>query len=82
MMIPETVNASWIASLKNEQLIKAENILHREFAKHETAEKQRRGARYIMLRGPEALVSAWLRWLLVNNETSNRGLNVHRTGRS
>ena len=78
MSIPEHVNARWIASLRDDQLIKAEATLHAEFVKHEVAEKQRRGARYTLMRGPEALVSAWLRWHLVNNETHTRHLVVHR----
>lgn len=81
MMIPEKVNASWIATLRDDQLVRAEASLHKEFVKQETAEKERRGSRYVMLRGPESLVSAWLRWLLVNNETSSRGLTVSRTAR-
>ena len=78
MMIPERVNAGWIDTLRDDDLLKAERTLHREFAKEETAEKQRRGANYVMLRGPESLVRAWLRWLMVNNATSSRSLVVHR----
>jgi hypothetical protein len=78
MMIPERINASWMATLKDEQLVRAEATLHKEFVKEEKAEKERRGARYVMLRGPESLVTAWLRWLRVNNETSTRGLRVQR----
>jgi hypothetical protein len=78
MKIPDKVNASWIATLGDEQLVKAEATLHKEFAQQETSEKQRRGARYEMMRGPESLVGAWHRWLMVNNETRIRGLIVHR----
>ena len=78
MKIPERVNASWIATLGDEQLVKAEAKLHKEFAKEEIAEKVRVGARYTMLRGPESLVDAWHRWSMVNNETRQRGLVVHR----
>ena len=78
MRIPDKVNASWIATLGDEQLVKAEASLHKEFAQEETSEKQRRGAKYQMMRGPESLVSAWLRWLMVSNETRSRGLVVHR----
>ena len=77
-MIPEQVNANWIDTLRDEELLKAERALHKEFAKQEAAEKQRRGASYVMLHGPEPLVTAWLRWLMVNNATSSRGLVVHR----
>lgn len=79
MRLPETVNASWIASLGDPQLVEAEAQLHAEFAKQEAAEKRRMGSRYTMLRGPAPLVTAWLRWLLVNNETQNRGVLVRRS---
>jgi hypothetical protein len=78
MTIPEKVDASWIATLPNDKLLKAETKLHAEFLKEETAEKKRRGDAYTMLRGPQSLVDAWLRWLLVNNETRSRGLAVQR----
>lgn len=78
MLLPEKVNARWIATLGNEQLLEAEAQLHAVFKKEETAEKRRAGARYTMLRGPETLVSAWHRWLLVHNATQARGVVVHR----
>jgi hypothetical protein len=53
-----------------------EGVLHAEFYKYETAEKRRSGAKYVMLHGPTTLVNAWLRWLLVSNETRTRGLIV------
>ena len=59
MLLPEKVNARWIATLGNDQLLEAEAQLHALFKKEETAEKRRTGARYTMLRGPEALVTAW-----------------------
>ena len=78
MILPDKVNGRWIASLDIAQLIEAESLLRAEFEKQETAEKRRAGSRYTMLRGPESLVRAWLRWLLVNNETSTRGVLIHR----
>lgn len=69
MVVPEKVNARWIASLATAQLIEAESLLRVEFVTQELAEKQRAGSRYTMLGGPESLVRAWLRWLLVSNET-------------
>jgi hypothetical protein len=78
MKIPDKVNASWIATLGDDQLVRAEATLHKEFSQQEISEKERRGARYEMMRGPESLVGAWLRWLMVNNEARHRGLVVHR----
>jgi hypothetical protein len=79
MMIPERVNSRWIATLGDDQLIAAEAALYQVFATQEAREKRRRGNAYAMLRGPEVLVMAWHRWVMVNNETRTRGLLVqHR----
>ena len=79
MTFPDRVDARWIATLNNDQLMVAEAELHATFREHETVEKRRIGSRYVLLQGPTALVNAWLRWTLVNNETRARGLVVrHR----
>ena len=74
MPIPERVDATWMATLADDQLSDAEEQLHAVFQKHETAEKSRRGSRYAVLEGPEALVNAWLKWVMVSNEARSRGL--------
>ena len=76
MKIPEYINARWIATLGDDQLVKAEARLYTLFHRQESAEKARCGSRYVMLQGPTELVTAWQRWLLLNNETRDRGLNV------
>ena len=79
MKIPDHVNARWMATLVDKQLITAEAQLHAIFHRQESAEKTRAGARYMLLQGPSDLVNAWQRWLLVNNEIRTRGLVVrHR----
>lgn len=79
MKIPENINARWIATLGDDQLRRAEAQLHATFRASERVEKGRTGARYMLLQGPATLVTAWHRWLLVNNETRSRGLVVqHR----
>ena len=78
MKIPESINARWIAGLANDQLMAAEAQLHAVFRKHESAEKTRSGARYMLLQGPPLLVDSWHRWSLVNNETRTRGLVIRR----
>ena len=79
MNIPDRINARWIATLENAQLINAEAQLHADFRAHEVAEKSRSGPRYVLLQGPPKLITAWQRWLLVNNETRTRGLNPQRS---
>ena len=79
MTIPDNINARWIATLGNDELIKAEAQLHAVFNRQESVEKKRSGSRYILLQGPSDLVNAWQRWVLVSNETRVRGLlPVHR----
>lgn len=82
MKLPERVNASWIASLADAQLLQAEGLLHAEFQKEQLAEKKRVGAKYDMMRGPESLMSAWQRWLMVSNEMRARGVLLHRRPKS
>jgi hypothetical protein len=79
MTVPDRVTAGWIATLADGQLMTAESRLHSEFLDEETQEKEKRGDRYTLLQGPAALVNAWLRWQMVNNEARSRGLLVrHR----
>ncbi len=81
MTVPDRVTADWIATLANAQLMTVESRLHSEFLDEENEEKERRGDRYTLLQGPPALVNAWLRWQMVNNEARSRGLLVrHRRG--
>lgn len=78
MKLPEKVDSRWVASLADDKLMQAEAQLHTEFVKQEAAEKKRMGSRYTMLRGPESLVNAWLRWLTVSNEAESRHVRVRR----
>ena len=78
-MVPEKMNPSWIAGLNNEQLVKTERQLHREFNKHDAEEKKVKGHKYVLLRGPETLVMAWNRWQMIRTEASWRGLPLLRT---
>lgn len=78
MIIPDRINARWVDGLGDEQLMQAESELHAIFREQETTEKARRGERYVLLQGPATLVTAWHRWLQLNNETRSRGLVVHR----
>jgi len=76
--IPERVNADWIATLGDDQLMDAEAQLRALFLTQETLEKKRRGARYAVLEGPELLVTAWHRWVMVSNEARTRKLVVQQ----
>ena len=76
MTIPGSVNARWIATLGDDQLVKAEATLHKVFRTQEKSQKQRSGARYVLLQGPPTLVNAYLQWLLVSDAARTRGIVV------
>ena len=78
MPIPNRVNADWIATLGDDQLMDAEAQLRAVFLTQETLEKHRRGGRYAVLEGPEVLVTAWHRWVMVSNEARTRRLVVQQ----
>ena len=76
MKIPDQLDARWIATLGDDQLVAADLQLHADFHELELVEKARKGGRYVLLQSPADVVNAWLRWALVNNETRSRGLVV------
>ena len=78
MTIPLNVNARWIATLGNDQLIAAEAQLYADFKAREVAERSRAGSRYVLLQGPAALVNVWQQWVMLNKETRVRGVSVAR----
>lgn len=79
MALPDRINATWIRSLDDTQLMAAESELHSLFMNAEREEKQRRGDAYDLMRGPAPLLHAWQRWSTVNAATRNRGLHPRPT---
>lgn len=80
MTIPERITARWISTLSNDELQEAEKELHGHFSKAESSEKERRGGAYSLLRGPDSLTQAWLKWSMVCNATRDRGLRTSYRG--
>lgn len=76
MTFPDRIDARWIEGLTDPQLQQAELELRTTFAKHELAEKKLRGDHYALLRGPESLTLAWMRWSMVSSAVRKRGLRV------
>ena len=74
MTLPDRINAEWIRTLSNEQLAHAESQLHVHYSAEETAERRLRGDAYDLMRGPETLMAAWMRWSLVCNALRDRGV--------
>jgi hypothetical protein len=80
MTIPDRITARWISTLSNDELQNAERVLHGSFSQAETSEKARLGRAYSLMRGPETLTNAWLRWSMVCNATRDRGLRTSYRG--
>ncbi len=76
MTIPERITARWIATLSNDELQEAERKLHGSFDKAESSERTKQGNAYNLMRGPETLTNAWIRWSMVCNATRDRGLRT------
>lgn len=76
MTIPDRITPRWIAGLSNEELQAAELQLHGAYSQEESTEKLRVGGAFSLLRGPDSLTQAWLRWSMVCNATRDRGLRT------
>ena len=53
MTFPDRIDASWIGSLNDDQLVQAECELRKRFAQQEAKEKKRRGMQYDLMKGPD-----------------------------
>ena len=76
MLIPDRINARWIATLADDEVVTAEAQLYNDYRERDAAERFRAGARYVLLQGPATLVTAWHRWGLLSNEARARQLVV------
>ena len=77
MNYPERIDSSWISTLSDEELQRAERELKKNFAAEEKAERKLRGKAYDLMRGPASLTLAWMRWSMVNTAARSRGVRVH-----
>jgi hypothetical protein len=74
MILPDRINGKWVATLEDKALMSAERSLHKTFTALEREEKKAKGAKYQVLQGSDALLSAWQRWSLLNAAVRSRGL--------
>lgn len=77
-LVPEKINAAWISTLADEDLLDVESRLYERFAVLDRRHKQLRGRDYNLMRGPTALIDAWDRWSRVAVATKTRSLIVRR----
>ena len=73
-LVPERLDAAWIGTLADEDLTDVEARLHARFTILDNKEKNLRGGRYNLMRGPEELVLAWDRWSRVRSAMTSRTL--------
>jgi hypothetical protein len=78
MNLPERINASWLGTLTDTDLVNVEAQLHGRFMALEKREKVLRGAKYNLVMGPPDLMDAWDRWCRVNTATTVRQLVPRR----
>ena len=77
-LVPERINAVWLSTLTDQDLIDVEARLHARFTVLDIREKKAQGKHYNLMRGPEALVTAWDRWGRVNSAMRARTLEPRR----
>jgi hypothetical protein len=76
MQLPDRISATWIDSLRDEDLLQVELQLHRHFLDLEAEQKKLLGNEYDLMRSPSAVMNAWDRWSVVNRATRVRGLRI------
>ena len=76
MELPERINASWVESLADADLVRIESQLHDVFNLAETEERRVQGGKYSLTRGSAELMLAWQRWNMVSLATRARGLHA------
>jgi hypothetical protein len=77
-LVPDRINAAWINTLADEDLLDIESRLYERFAVLDRRHKQLRGREYNLMRGPTTLIDAWDRWSRVAVATKTRSLVVRR----
>jgi hypothetical protein len=77
-LVPEKINAAWIKTLADEDLIDVEARLHERFTVLDSRHKRLRGGEYSLMRGPTELIDAWDRWSRVSMATRTRSLVPRR----
>jgi hypothetical protein len=75
MTLPDRIDAKWIDSLGDTELVQAEWELHKVFSRTENDEKKVHGTAMGTANWSELLMAAWMRWSLVQNATRARGLH-------
>jgi len=73
--VPARIQAAWINTLSDRDLLDVESQLRDLFFRLEGIEKKKFGRKYDLFRGPAELMEAWDRWSRVHTATRERSLN-------
>lgn len=73
-LIPSRINKAWIGTLADDDLLDIEARLHDRFEVIDQRHRRTLKGSYILMRGPEELVTAWDRWSRVNVAAKARSL--------
>jgi hypothetical protein len=76
VQVPDRINSQWLDALSDDELRGAEGELHAQFTAADRTERKLRGTTYDLMRGPETLTRAWMRWSMVSSAARARGLRV------
>ena len=77
-LLPARINAAWIDTLADDDLIDVEARLHERFTVLDSRHKRLRGGEYSLMRGPTELIDAWDRWSRVSMAARTRSLVTRR----
>ncbi|PHX96910.1 MAG: hypothetical protein CK531_05985 [Gemmatimonadetes bacterium] len=73
-LIPTRINAAWIGTLTDDDLLDIEVRLHERFSVLDQRHRRVAKERYNLMQGPVELIDAWDRWSRVNTAAKGRAL--------
>jgi hypothetical protein len=80
--VPEYINAAWVDSLTDADILDIEARLHKRYSLIERRERKAQGDSYSLFRGSADLLKAWDRWSRISGATRARRLRIRRVARA
>jgi len=73
-LIPTRINAAWIGTLADDDLVDIEARLHERFSLLDQRYRRTAKEHYNLMRGPTELIDAWDRWSRISVAARGRSL--------
>ena len=73
-LIPSRINAAWIGTLADDDLVDIEARLHERFSVLDQRYRRTAKEKYVLMRGPTELIDAWDRWSRISVAARHRSL--------